>query len=247
VREEGAGTHGSTRGKIVRRLRRLDGAEERLDAPHHDEATLSRSLDQVAAVNRWLGGRRALLGHLGPWIAGGAREILDVGTGSGDLPKAMEAWAKRKHHPVRLTLVDAHPQIAALAASRTGLSTTVADGIRLPFEDGTFDVALLSMTLHHSEGLLQVRMLEELRRVARRHVLVGELHRTWPNYLGARLLAATLWRFNSLTRHDGPISVLRSFTPQELSDLATRAGLFRPRVYRHFFYRLVLTAEVEGS
>jgi len=225
-------------------IRRLEGARELLDDPRHDPLTLARSLDQVAAVNRWLGGGRALIHHLGRWIQAGARTVLDVGTGSGDLPRMVQHWAVKRGHPIHLTLVDAHPQIAGLAAERTGLATLVADGARLPFRDGSFDVVLLSMTLHHVEGRAQARLLEEMGRVARRHLLVGELHRAWPNYLGARFLAATLWRRNTLTRHDGPLSVLRAFTPGELSRIAREAGLPGAKVHRHPFYRLVLTVDV---
>lgn len=225
-------------------LRRVEGARELLDGPRHESGMLARSLEQVASVNRWLGGGRALIRHLGEWIHAGARTILDVGTGSGDLPWRVQRWAGERGYPIHLTLVDAHPQIAGLAAERTGLATVVADGLRLPFRDGSFDVVLLSMTLHHAERDAQSRLLEEMGRVACRHLLVGELHRAWPNYLGAKLLAATLWRGNALTRHDGPLSVLRAFTPGELSQIAGEAGLARARVHRHPFYRLVLTADL---
>ena len=43
-------------------------------------------------------------------------------------------------------------------------------------------------------------------RVAR-VVLVSDLERCWPNYLGSRLLAETWWRNNRITRNDGPLSV----------------------------------------
>ena len=120
-----------------------------------------------------------------------------------------------------------------------------ADALALPYADRAFDVALLTLTLHHFEGDDQLRTLRELWRVARRGIVVGELERCWPNYLGARLLAATVWRKNRLTRHDGPLSVRRAFTRRELLDLARRAGLDHPRVSRHFFHRLVLRATRE--
>jgi len=228
----------------VTSLPRLQGADELLDDPDHDPGVLEGSLKQIAGVNRWLGGRRALIRHLGEWIEGGARKILDVGTGCGDLPMAVRDWGERRGVKVEITAVDAHPQIASLAARRTGMPVAVSDGLHLPFRDDSFDVALLSMTLHHFDGAAQLRMLGEMARVASQHLLVNELHRSWPNYLGSKLLAATLWRGNHLTRHDGPISVLRAFTPGELVSLAKESGLVRPRVYRHFFFRLVLTAEL---
>lgn len=230
------------------RLQRLDQADERMDSPEVDRQDLHQALDHVAQVNRWLGGRRALLRHL-PWaLAGGGSRVLDVGTGSADLPLAVAGWADRNRHPLQVTAVDLHAATLAVARERTThrpeIHTARADGLTLPFRDGAFDVVLLSMTLHHMDGPDLTGILTEVRRVARGgRVLVGELERSVPNYLGARVMAATLWRRNPVTRHDGPISVLRAFTPDELVDLAGAAGLKRAEVHRHFFYRLVLRAE----
>ena len=45
-------------------LPRVDGAEERMDAPDVDHRHLDAALRHIAGVNRWLGGTRALLHHL---------------------------------------------------------------------------------------------------------------------------------------------------------------------------------------
>ena len=45
-------------------LPRVEHAVELLDSARHDGAELEESLGQVAAVNRWLGGRRSLLAHV---------------------------------------------------------------------------------------------------------------------------------------------------------------------------------------
>lgn len=219
-----------------------------MDAPDVDPAHLDAALDHVAAVNRWLGGRRALLRHLGSVLPPGRDRVLDVGTGSGDLPRAIAAWARHRGRTLRIAAVDLHARTLDAARRAAdpadGLLFARADGLRLPFAEGAFDLALLSMTLHHMEGDAQVEILRELGRVARGgSVVVGELERCLPNYVGARLLGATVWRRNPVTRHDGPLSVLRSFTPAELLDLGRAAGLRDPRVHRHLFYRLVLRAE----
>ena len=228
-------------------LRRVDGAEERMDAPDVDPGHLAHALDHVAAVNRWLGGRRALLRHLPDVLPPGRTRVLDVGTGSGDLPRAVAAWLRARGTEPRITAVDLHAGTLAVARERTAPADADfarADGLALPFPDGTFDLALLSMTLHHMEGRDRAAILRELARVARGgRVMVGELERCVPNYIGALLLGATLWRRNPVTRHDGPLSVRRSFTPGEMLELAREAGIGRPRVHRHVFYRLVLTGD----
>ena len=218
-----------------------------MDEPGVDPALLEHALDDVAAVNRWLGGRRALLAHLPDALPTRAHaRVLDVGTGSGDLPRAVARWAHRAGRRLTLVAVDRHARTLEVAQRRTAdeaLHLARADGLRLPFPDGAFDLALLSMTLHHMEGPDRIALLRELGRVSRGGmVLVGELERSLPSYLGARLLAATLWRRNPITRHDGPLSVRRAFTPREMAELARAAGLVQPVVRRHPFYRLVLLA-----
>lgn len=225
--------------------RRLDGAAERMDAEDVDAALLDDSLRHLEQVNRLLGARRAVLRELHAlWPAHGAAVLLDVGTGAADLPLAIAEHARRRGRSARIVGLDRHAATAALAARRAGdrISVARADALALPIADRSVDFALLSMTLHHLEAGEREAALAELGRVARRAVIVGELERCWPNYLGARLLAATLWRSNPITRHDGPVSVLRSFTPDELVRIARRAGLLEPRVARRPFYRLVLVA-----
>jgi ubiquinone/menaquinone biosynthesis C-methylase UbiE len=228
-------------------LRRQDGAEERMDSPAVDRADLDRALRDLGRVNRWTGARRALLRHLPRVLPPGRSQVLDVGTGAADLPLAIAHWAARRSRSVTLTAVDRHAGTVDHAAMqvgrRPGIRLLRADALHLPFPAGAFDLAVLSMTLHHLDGPDLVRAVTELGRVARGgYVLVGELERCVPNYVGARVLAATVWRASPITRHDGPLSVLRAFTPGELGDIARRAGLRDPRVHRHPLFRLVLTA-----
>lgn len=225
---------------------RLAHAEERLDERVHDPAELAHSLAQVAAVNRFLGGTRAALRALASCVpATGRVRVLDAGCGSGDVTLAVARRLQEMGRNAELVAVDLHAQILALARRRLAGAPNVwlarADARALPFDAGAFDMAFMSLTLHHFEGDDPVVVLRELGRVAR-VVVINDLERAWPNYAGARLLALTVWAGNRLTRHDGPLSVLRSFTAPELAQLARRAGLVDVQVRRRFFYRLVLTA-----
>ncbi|MGQ0562611.1 MAG: methyltransferase domain-containing protein [Gemmatimonadota bacterium] len=228
-------------------LPRVEHAPELLDEAAHDPRELEQSLAHVAAVNRWLGGARALLLHLEPLIATrGRTRILDIGTGSADLPRRVVQWARTQGRSVEIVASDVHPQMRAIAAGQCAqfpeITIEAADALSLPYEAGAFDIVTLSLTLHHFEAEQLLRVMREAARVARGAVIVNELRRTRLNYLGARLLALTLWRTNRLTRHDAPLSVLRAFTPRELRDLAHATGL-KARVFTHYFQRVVLVAE----
>jgi SAM-dependent methyltransferase len=230
----------------MRRPQRIASARERLDDAGHDPRVLESSLDDVARVNRFLGGRRAVrlalkdLGHTGAEL-----RILDAGTASADIPIALATRRSGRSARLRITAIEPHPQALDIARRRTAAVPAIqlvsADVRALPFPEDAFDVALLSMTLHHLDDDDQTAALRELGRVAPA-VIVNELERCWPNYLGARLLAATAWRSNPLTRHDGPLSVLRAFTAAELRTRARAAGLRPVRIQHRWFHRLVMTA-----
>jgi ubiquinone/menaquinone biosynthesis C-methylase UbiE len=231
---------------------RLEHASELLDEPRHDARELEQSLRHVAQVNRLLGGSRAAWLALLPLLTDArTTTILDVGTGSADIPLYLARRARRRGLPVRIVATDVHPQMRHLARRRVAdhhdIIVGAADACRLPYADAAFDVVLLSMTLHHFEYAGQVEALLEAGRVAARGVIINELERCRTNYWGARLLAATLWRGNRLTRHDGPLSVLRAFTTAELRALAEQAGLRTELVERRFFHRIVLRAAAGGS
>jgi ubiquinone/menaquinone biosynthesis C-methylase UbiE len=228
-------------------LKRQEHAEEFIDAPSHDMAELEQSLGHVASVNRWLGGISAVTRYIKPLLARrGRARILDVATGSADIPLQIAEWAQRHNHEVEIVASDIHPQMLELARRRCAAFPNIrierADALALEYATGSFDAALLSLALHHFETADQLTVLREMARVARDVVLINDLERTWLNYFGARFLGATYWRGNRLTRHDGPLSVLRSFTKRELEEIARNAGL-RGQVHRHFFQRIVFVGE----
>jgi ubiquinone/menaquinone biosynthesis C-methylase UbiE len=122
------------------------------------------------------------------------------------------------------------------------ISAVRGDALRLPFDDGQFDYAMCSLFTHHFEDDGVVRILRELRRVARRRILVIDLHR----HALAYFLYTTVGRLflhNRLIREDGALSILRSFRPEELRRLADSAGLSNVQVRRRFPFRLVLSAD----
>jgi SAM-dependent methyltransferase len=227
---------------------RAEDAPELLDEPNHNIGQLEISLRHVAQVNHWLGGTRAIVGWVARTLGAAGGSVLDLATGNAEVPVALARWARRRRVPLALRATDVHPQMLELARRNSApfpeITVEAADALDLPYADGSFTVAVMTLALHHFEGANLLRALREAARVSRRGILVSELERGWPNYLGAHLLAKTWWRRDPLTRHDGPLSVLRSFTRDELLALAQSAGLPEPRVSRHFFFRLMLEAEL---
>lgn len=231
---------------LTLRPARLRHATELMDDAA-DSPTLERTLQDLAAINRWLGGVRSICAAVRPWLVAHAHvAILDIGCGAGDIAQAITELAGRTGTRVTITAIDRNPTTAAIARSRTRATPDIrvacADAYALPFADRAFDIAFMSLTLHHFDDADGVSVVREMARVAAGVVIVHELERSWPHYLGARFLAATLWRGSPHTRHDGPVSVLRAFTRRELERALAVECLAPAAVRRRFFYRLIAVA-----
>lgn len=213
-------------------MRRQVGEPELLDGHLDDLPTLRDNLRDLRRANRFTGGatlsRRAIEALL---PTGADATLLDVGTGAADIPIALLADARGHRRRLEVTAVDSRPEVleAARAARPgldriTGLELAVADGRALPFSDGAFDVAHASLVLHHLEPADAVAFLGELRRVARRGVVVNDLSRRPITLVGAWLLSRVFTR-NHYSRHDAPLSARRAYTEPEVTALLVKAGL----------------------
>ncbi|MBX5491617.1 MAG: methyltransferase domain-containing protein [Chloroflexi bacterium] len=232
--------------QLLLRPARVD-TPELLDRSGHDPALLAGNLADLSRVNRWLGGIRLTLQALERLVVdlppGAALHIVDVGAGGADIPAAVAEWAARRGLRPRILAVDICPEILRLATRSPmhAVAPLLADGRGLPFADGSLDVAICSLVLHHLSPEHAVALLREMGRVARHGIVVNDLVRTWMGYLGAWLLSRALTR-NPLTRHDAPLSVRKAYTRAELVELLSRAGL-RPVAGIGFLgYRLALAA-----
>lgn len=217
---------------------------ELIDQQSLDPAELDRSLGEVWQVNRYLGGNALLKGHLSRMLQGarGRVSLLDVATGSADIPLALLDWGRRRGLDLAVTAVDINPQMVELARRRTAGAPAIriaqADGRRLPYPDAHFDVAMCNLALHHLDDAGAADLLREMDRVSRVGWVVADLERRTLAYWGARLLARVVWR-SPLTRHDGPLSVRRAFTAAEVRRLVGLAGV-SAEVHRHFPFLLAV-------
>lgn len=216
---------------------------EWLDEPASIPSDLPANLRDIRRLNRWLGETAIVLRYLRRLLLAPPASLLDVATGSGDIPLQAHKWAARSQFELTVTGLDSSQEVLeeAHAHCRGAVSLVAGDARHLPFESNSFDIVTSSLALHHFEPSDAVLVLSEMWRVTRSAVLVVDLTRSYPAYAGT-WLATRLVARNHITRHDGPLSVLRSYTPSESLELARAAGLANPRVEIRAPFRQALVA-----
>jgi 2-polyprenyl-3-methyl-5-hydroxy-6-metoxy-1,4-benzoquinol methylase len=216
---------------------------EILDDPATDPAVRERSLHDVRRSNVLLGGLRAVLAEVARLLPllGPRATLLDVGTGLADIPLAARELARKQGVTLVVLGVDDAESLSRLSG-RTLDGSVCADARHLPFSDASVDVVTCSQLLHHFEDREVPRVLRELDRVARGHVIVSDLRRSWLAACGFWLVSWPLG-FSGVTRHDGTLSVLRGFTAAELSRHVQLATGQHATVRRHLGWRLTASWE----
>ncbi len=208
------------------------------------------SLADIRKVNRFLGDYRTTLKHFSSLLQADAGtlarsiRVLDIATGSADIPAAIVRWARKRGLRINVTAVDNNPiavrEAAAFTVGYPEITVAVADCFSLPFENESFDVVLCAKTLHHFDEEATLRLLQEIGRVAAIGYIVLDLRRSWVAWALITMLTRLFTR-NRITWHDGPLSVLRSFTVPELETLAGKAGLTGCKVAAEPFWLMVLS------
>jgi len=235
--------------KFKRRSHRL----EHIDTGNYTAAEYESCIGELQLVNRWMGDAYSLRTTLFREIEAQSLKsfsILDVGAGSGELLRVTAGWARQTNRQVSGVGLELNERSAESINEESQrfdeISSVRGDALELPFADSQFDYVICSLFTHHFLDEQVVQILREMSRVARRRIFVIDLHR----HPIAYFLYTTLGKLvlhNRLLRHDGALSILRSFKTDELLELAQRAGLQDVCVERRFPYRLVLSAAARAT
>jgi 2-polyprenyl-3-methyl-5-hydroxy-6-metoxy-1,4-benzoquinol methylase len=214
-----------------------------MDGDDVSDADFAACLADLATVNtvtmarpptlRWL--KRATLGL-------DRFSLIDVGSGEGDMLRAIARWAQKAGIQADLTGVDMNPRAepAARRATPEHLGIKYVTGDVFDHEPHTPpDFVISSICTHHMSDDEVTAFLGWMEGKAQRGWFNNDLHRHWLPFYGFTLLSQVA-RWHPFVRHDGPVSVARSFRAHEWHQLIERAGIPRDgvRVRWHFPFRI---------
>jgi ubiquinone/menaquinone biosynthesis C-methylase UbiE len=220
---------------------------ENLDLPGRTLEIVREDYEQLARVNRIFRFAEPFQ-RLIPATLGAAQcevmSVLDLGAGDCSMGQTLEQWARQKNWQWDVTHLDISPLALSLNESPRRV---VGSALALPFRDNSFDVVIAAQMTHHLEmpdGV--VSHFREAYRVARKMVIIYDLHRTLPLYL---LVWGTLFclQVPKDFRDDGLLSVKKGWRPPEWLEMARRAGMMEANVRVDRVARVVLQAVKPGT
>jgi SAM-dependent methyltransferase len=200
---------------------------ELMDRSDPSTPELARALINLQKLNQHFGSYRVIRHFLKRWLRPGETlTILDACTGFGDIPRLVVKLARQRGAQVKVLAVDMQPATLEMARRRSALFPEISyleADIRSFESRDRFDIVLCSLSLHHFAWPEAVEILQRLRRLSERAVLVSDLVRSIRGILGVYLLTSTVFR-NPMTKFDGRLSIRRAFSFPEMKRLAFEAG-----------------------
>ncbi|RJT77314.1 methyltransferase domain-containing protein [Arthrobacter cheniae] len=218
-------------------------AIEEMDRPDCDPGKLDRTYAQFGVVNAAVSGwRRTYTSLLRPAFSPDrTNTLLDVGSGGGDVPRALARWARRDGLPLEVTAIDPDERAYAYATTRPalpGLSFRRALSSELVAEGAAFDAVVSNHVLHHLDPAQFDGLLDDTEQLTRQVAVHSDIARHPLGY--ALFSAGTLPLPGSYIRQDGLTSIRRSYTPRELRDTVAGRRNWEVRTAAPFINLLVL-------
>ena len=216
-------------------------AEELMDADDLDAGTYAAVVHDLAKVNTLTLARRPTINFLQS-IKTRRLKILDVGFGDGDMLRTIARWATKNAVDATLVGIDLNPRsaLAANDATPSGVNIDYRTGDYADLAGEHWDVVISSLVAHHMTHGQLIAFIRFMEAESKEGWLINDLHRHGFAYLGFPLLA-TIMRWHPIVRHDGQLSIARSYRPQEWPAILEEAGVKGATVARKFPFRLCVS------
>ena len=222
---------------------------ELMDDPDLDRIAHFRALAGLQRLNRWTRNAALAWRHVQGLAARHGLDrvrILDVATGSADIPIQLCSLADAAGLSIDISACDVSQQALELAKAnceRTGASIRLLTmDILNEAVDEEYDVVLCSQFLHHLTEQQAEAVLNKMAGAAKQLVIVVDLVRSqlnwWQVWLATRILSRS-----AIVHFDGPQSVRAAFTVEEMKAIAARVGFASFSITSHWPCRFTLVGD----
>lgn len=183
---------------------------------------LISSLDQLAMINKWLGGNKITIDGLKTLLQNQPKDkpisIVDLGCGNGDMLRKVADFGRKNSYNFQLIGIDANQATIdyaiELSVDFPEITYRKEDVLSKEFESQTYDIATCTLFLHHFEDQVALDLIKTLLQNSKIGCVVNDLHRHWLAYYLFNLLTSVI--SNHMTREDGLTSILKAFKRKDL-------------------------------
>jgi ubiquinone/menaquinone biosynthesis C-methylase UbiE len=215
----------------------IDFSKRSVDAEIMDDLDyagdmMDKTLAELEVINRWLGGNNVTINGINKLLKGTKPDrtvhVADLGCGRGDMLLLIDGWAKKKKLDVNLIGIDANKYVIDVARKRLNRFPHIhlqAINILSPvFQSKKFDIVIGTLFYHHFSDEQLITFFSRLKNQANIGFLINDIHRHSLAYYSIKLLTRLFSR-SSMVKYDAPLSVLRAFSREELSNILFSAGI----------------------
>ena len=203
--------------------------------------TLINSLDQLANINKWLGGNKTTIDSLKTILKNNPKDktisIVDLGCGNGDMLRKVAHFGRKNGYKFDLLGIDANQATIdyaiQLSANFPEITYKKEDVLSKEFAAHTYDIAMCTLFLHHFEDPIALDFIQTLLKNAKIGVVINDLHRHWLAYYLFKLLTSVVG--NEMTREDGLTSILKAFKRQDLDRFSKKINFKSTITWRWAF------------
>jgi SAM-dependent methyltransferase len=153
--------------------------------------------------------------------------ILDAGCGYGDGLRRIEKWASRHSIAVDLIGLDLNPDATAIAVEASDPTCNIhwvtADVLDYA-PPQPVHLIVSSLFTHHLDEDQIVRFIQWMEQHAELGWFINDLARGAVPYHLFRIFSR-LARLHPFVQHDGPVSIARSFVPEDWQRICAKAGI----------------------
>ncbi|PIQ22444.1 MAG: SAM-dependent methyltransferase [Cytophagales bacterium CG18_big_fil_WC_8_21_14_2_50_42_9] len=206
---------------------------ELMDDLYLSNEALRKNLEELAFINKWLGGNAVVTDALHTIIQkypskNQALNIADLGCGGGDILRQVANWARKKQQPISLTGIDANAFMVQYSRQQCAAYNNIKvlqENIFAPaFKQKQFDIIICSLFCHHFTTQELISLFSQLQQQAHLAVIINDIHRHPLAYYSIKWLTQ-VFSGSYLVKNDAPLSVLRAFRKSEIQHILGAAGI----------------------
>ena len=219
--------------------------KELVDENNIQQDLLFKNLRELDILNRTTGGHAITLKGLKQLVTDHTKtyHIVDLGCGSGDSLRIIADWARKSNFNVKLTGVDLNADIIEYLGKHCSTYPEI-NGITSDYQEfldryNSVDIVLCSLFCHHLNEKELIKLFTCFSEKVTTGFVINDLQRKWMTYYGAWIFTRLL-NGTTLSKNDGPVSVLRAFKTNELIHLLEKANIKNYIIRKKRLFRFLI-------